>query len=162
MRIYSALIGSESFRVSESRSGLREEAKRSRLLGAKQSYAIDAANVEARRFFLNDFHTRARTGCECPRSYPISSRKRPFSAILFATLSCPFLAQDCHNDIGGSQNQPPVGSPCKSLSPAKNVQPMFACSRFSSSRNAAAFSKLQNMFCFRFQRSRPSALSLTG
>ena len=61
MRIYSAPIGSESFRVSESRSGIRGEAKRSRRLGAKQSYAIDAANVEARRSFLNEFHTRART-----------------------------------------------------------------------------------------------------
>jgi hypothetical protein len=53
-------------------------------------------------------------------------------------------------------------SQCRSLSPAKNVQPLFACSRFCSSKNAWAFSKFQNMFCFRLHRSRPPASSLLG
>src|ERR1700675_1303946 len=34
-----------------------------------------------------------------------------FKAILFAAFSNPFSAQGCHNDHGGSQNQPPFDSP---------------------------------------------------
>jgi hypothetical protein len=40
-----------------------------------------------------------------------SSTEVTFKAILFAAVSTPSAAQGCHNDHGGSQNQPPSASP---------------------------------------------------
>ena len=65
----------------------------------------------------------ARMRSTSPRSAPFSvnhGRSRtevtfkaiPFSALLFSTLKLsPSVAQGCHNDHGGSRNQPPSASP---------------------------------------------------
>lgn len=68
----------------------------------------------------------------------LANRERTVTlrAFLFAAFSSPCLAQDCHSDPGGNQNQPPLTSPTIAAVPleasaAVNKHIRAACSSWS-------------------------------